>query len=225
MQSRLVILGVNTIALALAVSLIGWLSREYYLIGVASSIMLFGIVSIAVGVEHREPSLELITKYASILRNTVLTLLEHLDIKPINFYAVPKNHIVYLIATNTDRPPKNPGSFIRAHGDIIYLGIEVQVRDKTFIEPIEINNIGDFIKEALISKYNIASRFSVQVGDNKIMILLENIEPHLLELEKKPLSPLTVFLLTMVSSALNRAIFLENELLEDHSLTITMKVL
>ena len=225
MQPRLVVLGVNVVVVAFIVGLVGWFAREYYLIGIAASIALFAIVSITIGLGHSEPSLEFLSRYSDVLRSVVLTLLEHLNINPVNLYAVPKDKIVYLIASSMERPPKNPGSFIRVEDNQVYLGIEVPPPKEQPAEMVSLDNIGDYIREIVSSRYGIAGNVNVSVKDKTITILIENIEPQLLEFVKKPLSPISVFLLTSTARALGRPVALRNEALGDRSLTITFEVL
>ncbi len=225
MQPRLIVLGVNLIVVSLIVGLIGWFSREYYILGIAASISLFGIVSLTIGLGHREPSMEFVTRYTEALRNTVLTLLDHLGINPANLYAIPKGRNVYLVATSMDNPPKNPEPFIRIDKDSPYLGIEIPPPKDYIPETIPLNEISSYIKELIASRYAIAGNVSAHVEDNTITILLENIDPQLLDFIKKPLSPVTVFILVSTARVLNKSLALRNEVIEDNSLTITLEVL
>lgn len=225
MQPRLVVLGVNLIVISLTMGLLGWFSREHYILGIAASIALFGIVSLTIGLGHREPSIEFIARYTDSLRNTILTLLDHLNINPVNLYAIPKDKDVYLIATRTEKPPRDPKPFIRIDKDNLYLSIEIPPPKDYVPESIELDRVDNYIRDLVVSRYSIASSVSVSVRDNNITILLEGIDPQLIDFIKKPLSPVTVFIITSMARVLNKSLALRNEIIGDNSLTIMLEVL
>lgn len=211
--------------ISLIVGLVGWFSREFYLIGIAASMSLFGIVSTVIGLEYHEPNLEFLIRYSDIFRNTILTLLEHLDIKPMNIYAVPKNDIVYIVITDMKKPPTNPSSFIRAENNSIYIGLEVPMSEEYVAENTSPYNVREYIKEIIISKYSIANNVDVNIDNNNITVLMDHISPQLLDLLKKPLSPLTLLPLTMIAKTLNKTVALRSEKIMNESLVIELEVL
>ncbi|HID41799.1 MAG TPA: hypothetical protein EYP33_06570, partial [Pyrodictium sp.] len=88
MEFRLVAIGLNVVAMAIVLSVIGWTSGSYSLIGVAFSIMVFGVVSLVLGLGYRAPGIEFLKIFYDSMRSTVMKLAEDLHLANHRVYAL-----------------------------------------------------------------------------------------------------------------------------------------
>jgi len=219
MEFRLVAIGLNVVAMAIVLSVIGWTSGSYSLIGVAFSIMVFGVVSLVLGLGYRAPGIEFLKIFYDSMRSTVMKLAEDLHLANHRVYALPGDGCVYIVLLRSAKLPNKVEPVIGMVGDEPYIALRIP-STQTLREGVDAT-----LSDILVDRYAIASDVRVSQFDNVYRVSVSGISSDIRDLLAKPLSPISMLILTVITQAINKPVLLLNERASDGELQLEIKVI
>ena len=214
MQPKFVLIGLNLMVLALVTGIFGWNLGEYSLIGIASSIALFSIVCLVLGLTHREPSIEFLKTYSELMRSAIMKVIEDTQLLNHVIHVIPKggggSYLVITKDVSHVLTPKDITPLVGISDDgSTYVSMEIP---KLIVESgIPLDSLEPLLNTLIVSDYGIASSVKVITEGNRLRVLIMSINPHLTDLLKKPLSPISLLAVTTISQALNKHVVLLRE--------------
>ena len=218
MEFRLVTIGLNVIAMAVILSVIGWVSNSYSLIGVAFSITVFGVVSLVLGLGYRAPGIEFLKLFYDSMRSAIMKLAEDLHLANHKVYALPGNGCVYIVLLRSTKLPNRVEPVIGMVGDEPYIALR--------IPSIQIlrEGVDTSLSDILVDRYAIASSIRVSQFDNVYRVKVSGISSDIRDLLAKPLSPISMLILAAITQVIGKPTLLLNEQAGDGELQLEVKV-
>jgi len=219
MEFRLVAIGLNVVAMAIVLSVIGWTSGSYSLIGVAFSIMVFGVVSLVLGLGYRAPGIEFLKIFYDSMRSTVMKLAEDLHLANHRVYALPGDGCVYIVLLRSAKLPNKVEPVIGMVGDEPYIALRIP-STQTLREGVDAT-----LSDILVDRYAIASDVRVSQFDNVYRVRVFGISSDIRDLLAKPLSPISMLILAAITQVIGKPALLLNERADDRELQLEIKVI
>jgi len=219
MEFRLVVIGLNVIAIAIILSVVGWVNNSYSLIGVAFSIMVFGIVSLVLGLGYRAPGIEFLKIFYDSMRSAIMKLAEDLHLANHKIYALPGDDYVYIVLLRGTKLPSKVEPVIGMVGDEPYVALQIP-SVQTLRE-----GVNEALNDILVDRYAIASSIRVSQLDNVYRVRVSGISSDIRDLLVKPLSPISILILTTITQVIGKPVLLLNEQVNDGELQLEIKVI
>ncbi|HIE55826.1 MAG TPA: hypothetical protein EYP90_11725 [Chromatiaceae bacterium] len=219
MEFRLVVIGLNVIAIAIILSVVGWVNNSYSLIGVAFSIMVFGIVSLVLGLGYRAPGIEFLKIFYDSMRSAIMKLAEDLHLANHKIYALPGDDYVYIVLLRGTKLPSKVEPVIGMVGDEPYVALQIP-SVQTLRE-----GVNEALNDILVDRYAIASSIRVSQLDNVYRVRVSGISSDIRDLLVKPLSPISILILTTITQVIGKPVLLLNEQANDGELQLEIKVI
>jgi len=219
MEFRLVVIGLNVIAIAIILSVVGWVNNSYSLIGVAFSIMVFGIVSLVLGLGYRAPGIEFLKIFYDSMRSAIMKLAEDLHLANHKIYALPGDDYVYIVLLRGTKLPSKVEPVIGMVGDEPYVALQIP-SVQTLRE-----GVNEALNDILVDRYAIASSIRVSQLDNVYRVRISGISSDIRDLLVKPLSPISILILTTITQVIGKPVLLLNEQANDGELQLEIKVI
>lgn len=219
MEPRLTVIGLNIIAVSIILGLIGWGVGEYSLIGVAFSILLFGITSLVLGLGYREPSIEFLKHSYEVMRSAIMKLAEDLHLVNHRVYIVPGEDGSYIVLTSNDRLPNNIVPVMGLSDGEPYIAVKAP---RIVLEGVDTQTA---LSELVVDRYMIASMIRVIGEGENYRIIVSGVNPSLKDLLAKPLSPITMMVLTAFSQSIGKPVMLVEDRVVDNNLELSVRVI
>ena len=214
MDIRYVLLGVNIAVFGGLIALYGYLVASSQLIGVASSLMLIGLVLFVLGYTYMEPTTSLLIDYSKEVSRFASIILEDLRLSN----SLPRTAIdgdkVYLMLSNINpEEPSNlsPGLNIVDGEPVLLIPIDASLESPV---PTSLYEVESRLRDRLVGEYGLCNSLEVRGGGDTYSLRLSGIDPRLLELELAPLNPIDVVVVSSLTSILGRGLEFVRRVLE-----------
>ncbi len=205
MELRFVLLGTNVVLVSVVCIALGMVMKSPSLVGVGFSISIVGGTLLALGMGFRGPELEFLSMYSELLRNTVLNVLEDLNLLEHVIVTVPLNEGCVLLFKRSPEVPKELVLPIGLENNEPYLGIVIEKLVEQSEEPAKCLN------DLLVGRFGIASRVTVSMENGKVVVNLLGVDTKVARMQWKPFAPLTIFVSASLCQCLGKPLVLLEE--------------
>jgi len=221
MESKYILLGINLIITAVIISIISVSSGQYSLLGVSSSILIFGFTSLAVGFSYREPSIDFLIYYVDFIRRNFIRIIEDLDLLDHKLYVFPSDKYSYFVLAKGDISDFSPKSFIGYSNDGQYIVLKVD----RIVTPSE-NEIDPevYLRSKIVDSFMLASSIYLSREDNLYRIIVSSVDERVVKNLDRPLCPLSLLVSQIVAESIKKNVKVVEERFEEDNLNIVLEV-
>ena len=221
MESKYILLGINLIITAVILGIISVASNQYNLLGVSSSIIIFGFTSLAVGFSYREPSMDFLVYYASFIRNNFLRVIEDLDLLDHKLFVIPGEKESYIVLSKDEMDDVSLESFIgySEKGQYMVLKVDKLVSfGESEVDP-EV-----FLRSKIVDNYMLASSVYVVRENNVYRVTIGSVNSRFVEVFDRPLSPFSLLVCQIVAESLKKKVRFLDEEYDGDNLSLVLEV-
>ena len=212
------ILSVNLLLASVLLGVVGWSAGIKEVIGVAASMGVIASSILAASLGYNEPSVEFLIEYYKTARNALMKLAEDMNLTNHTLYAVPRDDEVIIVMTNPASLPENPKPLVGIDGGP-YIAFTTKVHTGT------VGGVEDALRTELVEKYMVSRSVRTEQQGEMYRIVFEDLNPVAKAIAGKPLSPITIATLAVLSRATGSKVLLSSESFEEGVLELrVMKV-
>ena len=226
MDIKYVIAGINLVVLGVLITIYGYLVTSTQLVGVASSIILIGIVVLVMGYTYIEPTTSLLIDYSREVSRFASLVLEDMRLSNILPSTIVEDNKIYIVLSS-----------VRVESiENLSTGVNLVSGEPVILIPTDssplfegatssLYEVESRLRDKLIGEYGLCTTLELRSGDDVLSLRLIGLDSRLLEIELAPLNPLDVVVVSTLSGALGKGLFFERRVLEGNEYRAEFRVI
>lgn len=229
MDYRYVVVGVNIIALSIGFIIFALLEKLELVLGISLSVLLLGIIVLSIGLTYIEPLDKLYRTAYRIISLMFIKILEDSNLIYNNVIRTCLSDKNLLLISHQGINCRDIYPGIGVLDGKPFIAIPLSLLSPAFLEYGTISHLDEYELESIIRSnilhaYNMGRDVKVNIEKDDLFITFYGLRREVIDIVKKPINPIKVLIVAIVSAYIGREIVLKgNEIIEDNY-TVHLKV-
>ncbi|MCX8198515.1 MAG: hypothetical protein N3E36_00560 [Sulfolobales archaeon] len=200
MNTRLLVLGLNIIAVSCMIMAYGFTINDTGLVGLSTSSGIMGGVLLVFSFTTAEGIVNAFNEYSVLMTNGLTTVMEDLDLLDAKPSITSRRGELYLLLSKASPDDDVDPGIGTLHG-LPYIAIPIGsvLQDASALENFESSIVEPAISSILIDDMGLCSRVSVEVSNRFIKVTLTGVSKEVEKLLGYPINPLTALTMTALA--------------------------